>query len=484
MSTQTKAVVMNTDSGKKRTVLKDNSWIRRNAEEDEPVDYDPNPGKLVLGQRKSREDVDSKPLEDDQTSANSGTSISNLTKRFGGSQELLNKSSVNTKSGAVSVTSPSKPPVPVRNPALKTPNSSSFTARVFSGANTSSKPSSPVKRTFGEKLPEVTASQNTNGTQVKTVSTEIPAASPTLRSPLQTLESSRTQVKTVSTEIPAASPTLRSPLQTLESSSVSSSPAPAAVSTFGSGVKSPVIQPAVKSPSRSESVSVSSLVSTSSSPSAQTIITNTKTSSSMLEETPKPVEKPSVDLKLSDISYSSARSPSSPTAVTLNTRYSYQTPSAPLDDLADTLLPTRSGSVQSQPVRSQTQVKTVSTEIPAASPTLRSPLQTLESSRTQVKTVSTEIPTASPTLRSPLQTLESSRTVSSRDVCTVCGKPIAGSEKMILEDLRIISHTSCFRCAVCRCDLGGLEAGKSLWVYRERVNCANCFSKIRGQWYI
>ncbi|XP_052414174.1 uncharacterized protein LOC127959189 isoform X4 [Carassius gibelio] len=429
MSTQTKSVVMNTDSGKKRTVLKDNSWIRRNAEEDEPVDYDPNPGKLVLGQRKSREDVDSKPLEDDQTSANSGTSISNLTKRFGGSQELLNKSSsVNTKSGAVSVTSPSKPPVPVRNPALKTPNSSSFTARVFSGANTSSKPSSPVKRTFGEKLPEVTASQNTNGTQVKTVSTEIPAASPTLRSPLQTLESS----------------------------SVSSSPAPAAASTFGSGVKSPVIQPAVKSPSRSESVSVSSLVSTSSSPSAQTIITNTKTSSSMLEETPKPAEKPSVDLKLSDISYSSARSPSSPTAVTLNTRYSYHTPSAPLDDLADTLLPTRSGSVQSQPVRSQTQVKTVSTEIPAASPTLRS----------------------------PLQTLESSRTVSSRDVCTVCGKPIAGSEKMILEDLRIISHTSCFRCAVCRCDLGGLEAGKSLWVYRERVNCANCFSKIRGQWYI
>ncbi|KTG47102.1 hypothetical protein cypCar_00036176, partial [Cyprinus carpio] len=96
----------------------------------------------------------------------------------------------------------------------------------------------------------------------------------------------------------------------------------------------------------------------------------------------------------------------------------------------------------------------------------------------------TEIPASSPTLRSPLQTLESSRTVSSRDVCTVCGKPIAGSERMILEDLRIISHTSCFRCSVCRCDLGGLEAGKSLWVYRERVNCANCFSKIRGQWYI
>ncbi|XP_042610054.1 mucin-5AC isoform X6 [Cyprinus carpio] len=414
MSTQTK-----TDSGKKRTVLKDNSWIRRNAEEDEPVDYDPNPGKVVLGQRKSGENVDSKPLEDDQTSANSGTSVNSLTKRFGGSQELLNKSSsVNTKSGAASITSPSKPPLPVKNPALKTPNSSSFTARVFSGANTSTKPSSPVKRTFGEKLPEVTASQNTNRIDKSSSSNGVAPSTPPSRSV-----------------------------------TVSSSPAPAATSP---SVKSPVIQPAVKSPSRSESVSVSSLRSTSSTPSTQTVITNTKTSSSMLEETPKPAEKPSVDLKLSDISYSSTRSPSSPTAVTLNTRYSYQTPSAPLDDLADTLLPTRSGSIQSQPVRSQTQVKTVYTEIPASSPTLRS----------------------------PLQTLESSRTVSSRDVCTVCGKPIAGSERMILEDLRIISHTSCFRCSVCRCDLGGLEAGKSLWVYRERVNCANCFSKIRGQWYI
>ncbi|XP_043088004.1 sciellin isoform X2 [Puntigrus tetrazona] len=409
MSFQTKP-----DSGKKRAVLKDNSWIRRNPEEDELVDSDPNPGKVVLGQRRSGEDVDSKAPEADQTSENSGTSVSSLTRRFGGSQELLNKSSsMNTKSV-------SKPPVPVKNPGLKSPSSSSFTARVFSGAN-SSKPSSPVKRTFGEKLPEVTASLNTNG--------------------------------------------------------VSQTAAPSDTSTE---VKSPVIQPAVRSPIRSESESVSSLVSSSSTPSAQTVITTKKTSSWRLEETPKPTEKPSVDLKLSDFSYSSAGSPSSPPAVTLKTSYSYQTNSAPLDDLADTLLLSRSESVQSQPVRSQTQVKSVYSETPASSQTLRSPLQ--ESSRTQVKSVYSETPASSQTLRSSLQ--ESSRTLSSRDVCTVCGKPIAGSEKMILEDLKIISHTSCFRCAVCRCDLGGLEAGKSLWVYRERVNCVNCYSKTRGQWYI
>nr|XP_021333014.1 sciellin-like [Danio rerio] len=200
--------------------------------------------------------------------------------------------------------------------------------------------------------------------------------------------------------------------------------------------------------SQSESVSVSPRVSTSSSSSAQTSITNTK--SSVLEDwTPaKPADKPSVSLKTSDVSYSPTRS--SPSAVTVNTRYSYRSDSAPLDELSDSLL---SGSVYSQPVRSQTQTRSVYSEFPADSASLSS-------------------------------SLESSRPMSSRDLCSVCGKAMAGGERMILEELKINSHTSCFRCAVCRCDLGSLEAGKSLWVYRERVNCSNCYSKVRGQWYI
>ncbi|XP_067230289.1 uncharacterized protein [Chanodichthys erythropterus] len=393
MSTQSK-------SGR-RTVLKDNSWIRRNAEEDEPIDHDPNFGKVVLSQQRSVDDVSSKPVEAEKPPVNSGTSISSLSK---------STTTTNTKSAATVPPSPSKPPVPAKNPVLKTPNTSSFTARVFSGANTSSKTLSPVKPSFGEKFPEVTASQTSNG-QDKS-SSDGPSASVTVS--------------------PAAAPSITAP---------------------STGVKSSAVTTPVKSPSRSESVSVSTLVSTSSTPSAQTTVTNTKTSSWTLDETPatRPAETPSASPKLSDVSYS-------PSAVTVNSRYTYQTPSAPLDDLADTLLPSLSGGVQSQPVRSQTQVKTVYTESPAASPTLRSPLQT---------------------------TLESSsRSISSRDVCTVCGKPIAGAERMILEELKIISHTSCFRCALCHCGLGGLEAGMSLWVHRERINCSNCFSKIRGQWYI
>ncbi|XDV35138.1 hypothetical protein PO909_005144 [Leuciscus waleckii] len=326
MSTHTK-------SGR-RTVLQDNSWIRRKAEEDEPIDDDPNFGKVVLSQKKPVDDVSSKSVEAEKTPVNSGTTFSK------------SPASVNTSISAIvpPPTPAPKPPVPAKNPVLKTPNTSSFNARVFSGANSSSKTLSPVKPSFGEKFPELTASQTTNGA--------------------------------------------------VKSSSVSS---PVKTSTRSESVSVSTLKSSTPLQSQSESVSVSTLKS--STPlQSQTTVTNTKTSSALDESlSSRPAEK--------------------------------------------------------------------------------------HSARTQVRTVHTEIPASSPTLRSPLQTLQSSR-VSSRDTCTVCGKPIAGDGRMILEELNIISHTSCFRCAVCRCDLGGLEAGKSLWVLRERVHCSNCFSNIRGQWYI
>ncbi|XDV35142.1 hypothetical protein PO909_005144 [Leuciscus waleckii] len=394
MSTHTK-------SGR-RTVLQDNSWIRRKAEEDEPIDDDPNFGKVVLSQKKPVDDVSSKSVEAEKTPVNSGTTFSK------------SPASVNTSISAIvpPPTPAPKPPVPAKNPVLKTPNTSSFNARVFSGANSSSKTLSPVKPSFGEKFPELTASQTTNGA--------------------------------------------------VKSSSVSS---PVKTSTRSESVSVSTLKSSTPLQSQSESVSVSTLKS-STPPKSQTTVTNTKTSSALDESlSSRPAEKHSARY--------------SPSAVTLNTHSSSQTASAPLDDLADSLL---SGRVQSQPVRSQTTVTNTKTSS-ALDESLSSRPAEKHSARTQVRTVHTEIPASSPTLRSPLQTLQSSR-VSSRDTCTVCGKPIAGDGRMILEELNIISHTSCFRCAVCRCDLGGLEAGKSLWVLRERVHCSNCFSNIRGQWYI
>ncbi|XP_039510593.1 uncharacterized threonine-rich GPI-anchored glycoprotein PJ4664.02 [Pimephales promelas] len=408
-----------TRSGR-RTVLQDNSWIKRNTEEDEPIDDDPNFGKVVLSQKKPvDDDVSSKSVKAIKTPVNSGTT-------FNKSPSSVNKSI----SAVVPPPTPApKPPVPAKNPVLKTPTSS-FTARVFSGANTSSKPLSPVKPSFGEKFPDLTASQSTNGVSLSAAAPDTSTAgkSSSVSSPVKSsTRSESVSVSTLksSTPSPSQSQSESVSVSTVKSSTPSQSRSESvSVSTVKSSTPSPsqsesvsvsTLKSSTPSPSQSESVSVSTLKSSTPSQS-RTAVTNTKASPA-LEESLRPSEKPSA--------------------------------SAPLDGLADSLL---SGRVPSQPLRSQSQVRTVSTEIPSASPTLRSPLQTLQSS--------------------------------SRVACTVCGKPIAGGEKMILEELNIISHTACFRCAVCRRDLGGLEAGKSLWVHRERVHCSNCFSDIRAQWYI
>ncbi|XP_062852852.1 sciellin [Trichomycterus rosablanca] len=145
---------------RRKGLLQDNSWIKRGAEEDEPVDDDPNYGRDVLGGLKPSTKIESIPAKPNQTSTvRTSTSTSSVTKRqFGGSQELLNKSSdTTTKSSVTSVssttpTSPTKPPVPAKKPGPTTPTNS-FTARVFSGANSSDKLLSPVKKSVDDKSP-------------------------------------------------------------------------------------------------------------------------------------------------------------------------------------------------------------------------------------------------------------------------------------------------------------------------------------------
>ncbi|XP_073726691.1 uncharacterized protein [Misgurnus anguillicaudatus] len=401
---------MMTDGGKRRTKLKDNSWIRRDVEEDEPVDYDPNFGKSVLGRLQSGDDVDSPPVK-------SGTSVSSVIKRFGDSQEVSNKSSITTtytKTSVTTPTSPTKPPVPAKNSVLKTsPNTSSFTARVFSGANTNNNTVSPVKRSFGEKNPEVTVSQTISRTD-KTSSVGPPPAPPL--------------PATVNSVPPS---TLSSVTSNTSSTSVKSSP---------------VIPSPVKSSSRNENVSPNSSIT-----SSTKSFTSSNSSSLILEETrtTKPTEKITENFKLSDVSYSST----TPSSETLNTRYYSSTRSSASMD--DNLTPSRSGSVY------QTQMTSYDQPYSSSSQTLYSPTKTTYSEFTSTR-----------------------NSVSSRNICSVCGKPIDGSARMILEDLKISSHTSCFKCAVCNRDLGNLEAGKSLWVHRDRVNCSNCYNKVKGQWYL
>uniref|UniRef100_A0A8C5EHK2 LIM zinc-binding domain-containing protein n=1 Tax=Gouania willdenowi TaxID=441366 RepID=A0A8C5EHK2_GOUWI len=78
-------------------------------------------------------------------------------------------------------------------------------------------------------------------------------------------------------------------------------------------------------------------------------------------------------------------------------------------------------------------------------------------------------------------TYRSSRAVLEKDLCTTCRKPFTGDAKMVLDDMNINCHATCFKCDVCNSTLGNLKAGDSMWVYRGMVHCENCFEVTKGK---
>ncbi|CAJ1079727.1 sciellin isoform X3 [Xyrichtys novacula] len=76
----------------------------------------------------------------------------------------------------------------------------------------------------------------------------------------------------------------------------------------------------------------------------------------------------------------------------------------------------------------------------------------------------------------------SDRAVLEKDLCTYCHKPFDGDAKMVLEEMKINCHATCFKCEVCKSTLAHLKAGDSMWVYKHMVHCENCFETTRERW--
>ncbi|XP_012783831.2 sciellin-like [Ochotona princeps] len=76
----------------------------------------------------------------------------------------------------------------------------------------------------------------------------------------------------------------------------------------------------------------------------------------------------------------------------------------------------------------------------------------------------------------------SDRSVIERDMCTYCCKPLAIETKMILDELQICCHSTCFKCEICKKPLENLQAGDSIWIYRETIHCEPCYSKVMAKW--
>ncbi|KAJ1115484.1 hypothetical protein NDU88_003708 [Pleurodeles waltl] len=74
------------------------------------------------------------------------------------------------------------------------------------------------------------------------------------------------------------------------------------------------------------------------------------------------------------------------------------------------------------------------------------------------------------------------RSVIEKDMCTYCRKPLSIDPKMILEDLNICCHATCFKCEVCKSTLEHLNAGDSMWIYKQTIHCAPCYLSVRDKW--
>ncbi|XP_072883752.1 sciellin isoform X3 [Hemitrygon akajei] len=73
------------------------------------------------------------------------------------------------------------------------------------------------------------------------------------------------------------------------------------------------------------------------------------------------------------------------------------------------------------------------------------------------------------------------QTTKDKNVCSQCYKPFNNSPKMILDDLNINCHASCFKCQICNRSLENLNAGDSLWVHHRTVHCESCYDRAKAQ---
>ncbi|XP_029936185.1 sciellin isoform X2 [Myripristis murdjan] len=464
------------------TFMKDSSWIRRIPDEDEAVDRDPNFGKTVLSRVKSGDGLSG--CEPATTTSpkviTSPTSVQALAKRFGGSQEQLTKSSTLPSSRSTSYTK-STSTLP-RDTPKTSPSSTSTLPRDTSKTTTTSK-------TTVTQEPKTSTTTTTVTKDGKTTETTITTTQSVSRSPV------------------VKSPTKPGSFTDRVFSDVRSSNAGSPYSSYSPTKTITATEPAYTTNKDTEDQLYDTLI-------PKSIKDDYPTSKTKVSKTETVTVK------------------TSPNGGDFKTTTTTRTSSTAEDDLYDTLLPKAMKSDLPSPV-SPTSTSTITkkeftTEVDSSkggeSPTVTSPTSprtitsyssysssddTPSTTRTTSYTISSKpsyeyTSVTSPTVytstsyknsraddltdprysKSSIKTVYSTpeRPVLEKDMCTHCRKPFNAEAKMVLEDMNINCHASCFKCEVCKSTLGHLKAGDSLWIYRRTVHCDNCFDKTREKW--
>ncbi|XP_044073215.1 sciellin isoform X5 [Siniperca chuatsi] len=437
------------------SLLKDGSWIKKMDDEDEAIDQDQNFAKTVLGRYRSNEALDSSEAEESKNNKtiSTSTSVQALSKRFSGSQDEL-------RSGKTT---------------------SSYTKSTYSTLKSDSPKTTTTSKTTVTEEPKkgtttTTITKDGKTTTETTITTTQSVRSPVLKNPTKT-ETFTERVKSSSKGLsPTYSPTKTTKVtettvtsnkdaedklyDKLIPSFIKDDFSPMDSKTTVSSTKTMT----VKSSGNGDGIKTTTTTRTSSM--AEDDLYGTLLPKSMTSDLPSPVREgnpalasPSSTQKTSSYkSYNDDIPSTRTTSYTVSSSsddyssdrksYSYSRPDSSYEY----------SSVTSPSVYSTTSYRSSS----RSDDSLGDPIYS-KSSMTNVY--------ASP-----------ERTVLEKDLCTICRKPFTSDAKMVLDEMKINCHASCFKCEVCNSTLGNMKAGDSMWIYKRMVHCENCFEITRDKW--
>ncbi|XP_077387650.1 LIM and calponin homology domains-containing protein 1-like isoform X2 [Festucalex cinctus] len=72
------------------------------------------------------------------------------------------------------------------------------------------------------------------------------------------------------------------------------------------------------------------------------------------------------------------------------------------------------------------------------------------------------------------------RSVSGKKLCSSCGHPLGKGAAMIIETLSLYFHIDCFKCGVCKGQLGDTSTGTDVRIRSGLLNCHQCYIRSRS----
>ncbi|XP_046903194.1 sciellin [Hypomesus transpacificus] len=462
------------DAKKKTSLLKDNSWIRKDAEEDEPVERDPNFGKAVLSRYRTNETLDSSKSVDTKSppqTTSGSTSVQSLTKRFSASQDELNKGSISSlKSTEEPRTTTVTKTIVKEEP--KTSTTTTITKNGKTTEQTTTTTQNVVKTpTKTETFTEKVFSDN------KSPSKSIAYTPPAPAKP-KVSKTTENTIKTADDQL----------YDTLIPTSIKTKLTPDGATTVSK--TETVTVKSSKDCSDGESTKTTTTTKTSATTEDKLFDTLLPTSFQSGYNSPDSTNTTTTTVTKKDIvvvdgtngvECKSVTSPKSPT----RTKSSYSSYSS-IDDHPSSK--TTSYTISSKPREEYTKtssIKSYSSQ-PDSSYEYTSVTSPSAYTTTSYKDNSSRLDNltsdsfTSKSIKSSYSTPE--RAVLEKDLCSYCRKGMSSDPKMVLEDMNINCHATCFKCEVCSSTLGHLKAGDSMWIYRRTVHCEKCFGVTREKW--